>query len=177
MITTVVAGIGLSPVVPYPVVLLKEVQGDRHLPISIGDYEAQAIALGLQPVSLPRPLPYDLMLAIIGDLGGAVDRVLVAALAEGVFYARIVIRLADRSLEIDARPSDAIALAVRSRVPILVDEAVMAEAGVALEGTGAPEAETPGAEPAAPVDDERLSAFREFVDTLDLDDLDRERGT
>lgn len=179
MIETVVESIRVSLVTQHRVVILKEVDGERHLPIWIGAYEAEAIAMELQGVTAARPLPYDLMKALIGDMGGAVDRIVVTDLAQDVFYARIVIQQNGRSVEVDSRPSDAIALAVRSRVPILVDDAVMDRAGVTLGADGDADDDagaslaTDGEEGA---DDERLSVFRDFINTLDLDDFDKKKG-
>jgi bifunctional DNase/RNase len=122
------------------------------------------------------------MRTIIDDMGGAVERIAVTDLSDDVFYARIVLRQNGREVEIDSRPSDAIALAVRSRVPIMVDESVMEKAGVMLsvddegdgEGEGVPT--QPELERAEGVDEERLSVFRDFINTLDLDDFDRKSG-
>jgi bifunctional DNase/RNase len=179
MIETVVESIRVNLVTQNRVVILKEVQGERHLPIWIGDFEAQAIAMELQGLASPRPLPYDLIKAVITDLGGAVERILVTDLAQDVFYARIVIGVDGRTVEIDSRPSDAIALAVRTHTPILVEESVMERAGVSLDGDEGEEEEGgPSEGPATqPVDDERLSVFRDFINTLDLDDFDRKRGS
>ena len=178
MIETVVESIRVSLVTQHRVVILKEVQGERHLPIWIGAYEAEAIAMELQGVTAARPLPYDLMKSMIGDMGGAIDRIVVTDLTQDVFYARIVIQQNGRSVEIDSRPSDAIALAVRARVPILVDEAVMERAGVTLgEGDGEEEAGVASdSEPGERVDEERLAVFRDFINTLDLDDFDKKKG-
>ncbi len=178
MIETVVESIRVSLVTQHRVVILKEVRGERHLPIWIGAYEAEAIAMELQGVSAARPLPYDLMKSMIGDLWGTVDRIVVSDLSQDVFYARIVVRMNGRLVEIDSRPSDAIALAVRARVPILVDEAVMERAGVTLgEGEGDEEASVAAeAEPGERIDEERLSVFRDFINTLDLDDFDKKKG-
>jgi uncharacterized protein len=179
MIETIVESIRVSLVTQHRVVILKEVDGERHLPIWIGSYEAEAIAMELQGVTASRPLPYDLMRTIIDDMGGTVDRIAVTELTDDVFFARIVLDQNGREVEIDSRPSDAIALAVRARVPILVSESVMDKAGVMLtsdeegegEGTSQPELER-----AEDVDEERLSVFREFINTLDLDDFDRKTG-
>jgi bifunctional DNase/RNase len=181
MIETVVESIRVSLVTQHRVVILKEVDGERHLPIWIGSYEAEAIAMELQGVSASRPLPYDLMRTIIDDMGGAVERIAVTDLSDDVFYARIVLRQNGREVEIDSRPSDAIALAVRSRVPILVDDSVMEKAGVMLstddeDGEGDAIPAQPDLERAEGVDEERLSVFRDFIDTLDLDDFDRKKG-
>jgi bifunctional DNase/RNase len=182
MIETVVESIRVSLVTQHRVVILKEVDGERHLPIWIGSYEAEAIAMELQGVTASRPLPYDLMRSIIDDMGGAVDRIAVTDLSDDVFYARIVLRQNGREVEIDSRPSDAIALAVRARVPILVDESVMEKAGVMLssdeegEGDGEGVSSEPELERAEDVDEERLSVFRDFINTLDLDDFGRKTG-
>jgi len=182
MIETVVESIRVSLVTQHRVVILKEIDGERHLPIWIGSYEAEAIAMELQGVTASRPLPYDLMRTIIDDMGGAVDRIAVTDLSDDVFYARIVLRQNGREVEVDSRPSDAIALAVRAHVPILVDESVMEKAGVMLsaEEDGEGDAESTPSESelerAEDVDEERLSVFRDFINTLDLDDFDRKAG-
>lgn len=182
MIETVVESIRVSLVTQHRVVILKEVDGERHLPIWIGSYEAEAIAMELQGVTASRPLPYDLIRSIIDDMGGAVERIAVTDLTDDVFYARIVLRQNGREVEIDSRPSDAIALAVRARVPILVDDAVMDKAGVVLSSDDDDEADGesgishPELERAEGVDEERLSVFRDFINTLDLDDFDRKSG-
>ena len=179
MIETVVESIRVSLVTQHRVVILKELNGERHLPIWIGAYEAEAIAMELQGVAAARPLPYDLLKTVIGDLGGRVDRILVTDLSQDVFYARIVVQQNGRSVEVDSRPSDAIALAVRTRVPILVDEAVMDRAGVKLNGEGEGEGDEEGIsapleeQAAGKIDEERLSVFRDFINTLDLDDFDK----
>ena len=186
MIETVVESIRVSLVTQHRVVILKEIAGERHLPIWIGPFEADAIAMELQRVTASRPMPYDLMRTMIGDLGGTVDRILVTDLAQEIFYARIVIQQNGRSLEIDSRPSDAIALAVRAQVPIMVAESVMDQAGVALNSDGEPsddddadavrrEASRESRRP-DPAEQERLSVFRDFINTLDLDDFDKKRG-
>ncbi len=121
------------------------------------------------------------MKTMIDDLGGDVREIMVTDLSQDVFYARIVIQQNGRTLEIDSRPSDAIALAVRAKVPILVDESVMDRAGVRLEAEAeseaesdveAPEAESLGERAASDAD---LSVFRDFINSLDLDDFDRKR--
>ena len=136
----------------------------------------------LQGVTSARPLPYDLMKAIIGDLGGTVERIVVSDLSQDVFYARIVVQTDRGTVEIDSRPSDAIALAVRVGVPILVEESVMEKAGVTLgpdddsDDEGGEETDRDAEPRASAADDERLSVFRDFINTLDLDDFDRKKG-
>lgn len=178
MIETVVESIRVSLVTQQRVVILREINGERHLPIWIGAYEAEAIAMELQGVTAARPLPYDLIRSTIGELGGSVDRVVVSDLSQDVFYARIVIQQNGRTVEIDSRPSDAIAVAVRARVPILVDEAVMDRAGVTLgsEEDGDEDGPDGPSESAAGVREEELGVFRDFINSLDLDDFERKKG-
>ncbi len=178
MIETVVESIRVSLVTQHRVVILKEVSGDRHLPIWIGPFEAEAIAMELQSMPSARPLPYDLMKAIISDMGGVVRQILVTELSQDVFYARIIIDQVGKTVEIDSRPSDAIALAVRIKVPILVDESVMDKAGVTLEPEddddeeGVPDRERTGDDIPSGTD---LSVFRDFINSLDFEDFEKRR--
>ena len=177
MIETVVESIRVSLVTQHRVVILKEVNGDRHLPIWIGTFEAEAIAMVLQGVDPARPLPYDLLTSVVSELGAEVQQIVVNDLNADVFYASIVLDRDGSIVPIDSRPSDAIALAVRAKVPILVDESVMDRAGIRLgdedeQDPNIPRSETLGEE----IDEDRLSAFRDFIDTLDLDDFGKQRG-
>lgn len=192
MIETTVESIRVSLVTQNRVVILKEVDGSRHLPIWIGAYEAEAIALELQGVTPTRPLPYDLMRTLIDELGANIDQISIARLDEQVFYAQIVISIGDRTVEIDARPSDAIALAVRTEARIFVDDDVMESAGVSLENDDLdPSALQPsdidaasltGAGGSSTKDDdngeksEDLGVFRDFINSLDLDDFDKRQS-
>ncbi|MBI2761077.1 MAG: bifunctional nuclease family protein [Chloroflexi bacterium] len=158
------------------VVILKEKDSDRYLPIWIGPNEAEAIAIRLQEVNIARPLTHDLLRTVIDTLGAKVTSVVVNDLANDTFYARIVLDVNGRPLEIDSRPSDAIALAVRARVPIYAEDVVLDKAGVVLNGD---EAAEKVAEPRAKVDEaelERMSAFRDFIESLDLDDFDKRKS-
>ena len=159
------------------VVVLKEKSSDRYLPIWIGNNEADAIVIQLQNVPVPRPQTHDLLKQVISQLGAKVSHVIVNDLSEDVFYARISVELDGKSVEIDSRPSDAIALAVRLQAPIFAEETVLDKAGVALDAESEETAEArPRAEGAgaASGEPERLpEAFREFISTLDLDDLGR----
>ena len=155
------------------VVVLKEKDADRYLPIWIGADVADAIAFRLQDVSVPRPQTHDLMMQMVADLGGAIVSIVVNDLKDDTFFAQIRVERDGQTLEIDSRPSDAIALAVRADVPIFVVEAVIEHAGVVLDDEGQP-IEGAGAEvgtPATAEELEKLSAFRDFVSGLDLDDL------
>lgn len=159
------------------VVILRQKDADRYLPIWIGPSEADAIAMRLQEVSVARPLTHDLITNLVDQLGGVVRSVIVNDLANDTFFARIHVEHNGQVLEVDSRPSDAIAIAVRARVPIYVDESVLSRAGVLLNAEGQPletaEGRTGGV---TPEERERLSAFSDFIDQLDLDDLDTPRA-
>lgn len=157
------------------VVILKQKDADRYLPIWIGPAEADAIAVRLQEVNVPRPLTHDLLRSIIESLGAQVTSILVSNLSNDTYYAQIILDVSGRSVEIDARPSDAIALAVRSHVPIYADESVMEKAGVQISED---EAGSTNPELGVPVKEEeleRMSAFRDFIESLDLDDFDKRK--
>lgn len=148
------------------VVILKESERDRYLPIWIGPSEANAIAMRLQGLSAERPLTHDLMVAVIAALSSTVSRVVVTHVTDGTFHARLYLEAADGTeQEIDSRTSDAIAVAVRTGSTIYVDERVLDEAGV--------EPERDDADGEA---DERLDVFREFVNSLDVDLEGGEKG-
>ncbi len=160
------------------VVILKEKDSDRYLPIWIGPAEADAIAVRLQEVSVARPLTHDLLRSIIDALGATVSYILVSDLTNDTFFARIAMEVDGRSLEIDSRPSDAIALAVRAKVPIYADESVLEKAGVRLDQEGQPveKGEVPEIEPTSEVkaeELEKLSPFRDVIEGLDLEDFDK----
>jgi bifunctional DNase/RNase len=189
MIETTVESIRVSLVTQNRVVILKEVEGSRHLPIWIGAYEAEAIALELQGIAPTRPLPYDIIRAMLSELDATVDQIIISDLNEAVFYARIIVRAADRTIEIDARPSDAIAIAVRTESRILVEEAVMDSAGVSLDGDDfdptsmqpghdddislADLSESASSRERAAGGEDQLGIFRDFINSLDLDDFDK----
>jgi hypothetical protein len=155
------------------VVVLKEKDADRYLPIWIGADVADAIAHRLQDVTVLRPLTHDLIMNMISEFGGEIVSVVVNDLKDDTFYARINIEHNGRTLEIDSRPSDAIAIAVRAEVPIYVADEVIERAGVVMDEEGEL-VEGAGSEvtrPATEEELEKLSAFRDFVSGLDLDDL------
>lgn len=108
--------------------ILKEVEGNRRLPIIIGAFEAQAIALEMEKVNPPRPMTHDLLKSLIDSFGAFLSEVLINELKEGTFYAKLIFE--DMGIEIDARPSDAIALAVRCNAPIFVSEDILEETGI-----------------------------------------------
>lgn len=125
MIEVKFSGMGLDKYTNQPVIFLKEVGGDRVLRIWIGVVEASAIAYVLEGKEYVRPLTIDLMKRIIDGMGGKVIKVMVTAIKENTFYATVVLKRNGRLISIDARPSDSIALALRSSVPIFVAEDVM----------------------------------------------------
>jgi bifunctional DNase/RNase len=158
------------------VVILKEKESDRYLPIWIGPAEADAIAVRLQEVAVARPLTHDLLRSVIDSLGAAVDYVIVNDLSNDTFFARIMLQIDGRVMEIDSRPSDAIALAVRAQVPIFADESVLEKAGVkldqegqTLEGITGETRET--TTEVSPEELEKLSPFRDVIEGLDLEDF------
>lgn len=161
MIEVKVDSIRVSLMSEHRVIVLKAIGTERYLPIWIGPYEAEAIAIELKGVNVARPLTHDLLNNTIREMNGDISYILVNDLRDDTFYALITVEVGDRLLEIDSRPSDAIALAVRADVPIFVAEEVITQAGIVPEDdvikTG--------------VEDEDLSAFRDFVDSLNLDDL------
>ena len=183
MLEMTIDSIRVSPMNYQRVVILKEKDSDRYLPIWIGPAEADAIAVKLQDLTVPRPLTHDLLRTIIDTLGGSVQHILVSDLHNDTFYAKIAIQTNGSIQEIDCRPSDAVALAVRAQVPIYVDEAVLDKAGILLDKeTGKPlgsEQEAPAdGEAPAQVDEEelrRMSAFTDFIDTLDLEGFGKEQ--
>ena len=161
------------------VVILRVKDTDRYLPIWIGPSEADSIALKLQDVSVPRPMTHDLLGSVISTLGATINHIVVSELSNDTFYAKIVIQHNGATLEVDSRPSDAIALAVRAQAPIYADDEVVAKAGVRMDmETGKPIVPGEDGEDPRPLREEELkslSAFKDFVNTLDLEDLGTER--
>ena len=128
LIEMTIKGLMLDPITNTPIVILKDKEGDRVLPIWVGLFEANAIALQIENVATPRPMTHDLLRNIITDLDGRVDRIVVSDLKENTFYAIVHLTVRGERVAVDARPSDAIALALRTRAPILVDETVIENA-------------------------------------------------
>ncbi len=165
------------------VVILKQRESDRYLPIWIGPAEADAIAVKLQDISVPRPLTHDLLQAVIDNLGAEITHVRVSDLQNDTFFAKIGIAINGKQMEVDARPSDAIALAVRAKVPIYAEDSVLDQAGIQLDAeTGKPimpEGSADDAEKPSEVKEEelqRLSAFTDFINTLDLEDFGKSQS-
>ncbi len=180
MIKVFIDSIRVSLMSQLRVVVLKDPISERYLPIFIGPCEAEAIAMRLQNVHTERPMTHDLLKAMIAELGGEVQHIVVNDLRNDTFYAQIVVELSGETRLVDARPSDAIALAVRLDVPIYVAEAVMERASItAEEDVGVEEESTEAssakdAEETTKKDEDRLSIFEDFLESLDLDDLDND---
>src|SRR4030066_1829920 len=154
-------------------VILKEKVPARFLPIWIGPAEADAIAVKLQGVAVPRPLTHDLLSSVIDTLGASVNSIIVNDLKNDTFFARVILDVDGKQVEVDSRPSDALALAVRTGVPIFADESVLDKAGILLDGeTGKPifeEGDEVKGKPAKVNDEEmkkKMSAFYDFITPL-----------
>jgi bifunctional DNase/RNase len=152
------------------VVILKEKHADRYLPIWIGPFEANSIAMKIQGMAPERPITHDLMTTTFGELGIAVNRIVVTSLVEEVFFARLHLKQNGREIDVDSRPSDAIALAVRFECPIFVVSEVLERAGVI------PEKDEEESSSEEKLDEDRLAVFRDLVNSLDLPDLPDEPG-
>ena len=123
-----IKGLMVDPITNMPIIVLREVEGQRVLPIWVGVFEANAIALQVENVQTPRPMTHDLLKTVIDQLGGRLERIVVCELKENTFYATLHVLSLKGLLEVDARPSDAIALALRSGARIFVDDAVIQNA-------------------------------------------------
>ena len=155
MIEMELTGVRVELPTNQPIVLLRERNGERYLPIWIGASEAAAIALSLQGVVTPRPMTHDLLKTILEDLTVGVDRIVVTELRESTFFATIQLQRGTDQYEISSRPSDAIALAVRMEVPIFASEEVLEEASILIPGE----------------EEEEVEKFREFLDNVTPEDF------
>jgi len=149
--------VGVRVELPHnqPIVLLKERSGERFLPIWIGAVEATSIAFALQGVATQRPMTHDLIKDLLTGLSVSVERIVVTELRDGTFYAEIRMTRDGKRVTVSARPSDAIALAVRAIVPIFADEQVLREAGIEIEDD----------------DEAEVEQFKEFLDTVTPEDF------
>jgi uncharacterized protein len=151
--------VGVRVELPHnqPIVLLKERAGTRFLPIWIGPVEATSIALALQGVVTSRPMTHDLLRDVLGELHVGVDRIVVTELRDGTFYAEIQMTQDGEAVAVSSRPSDAIALAVRTTVPIFADERVLEDAGIEIEDE----------------DEDEVERFKEFLDQVTPEDFNK----
>lgn len=171
MVEVTVESIRVSLINQQRLVVLRENDSERYLPIWIGPFEAEAITMGLQQTEVLRPMTHDLLRGVIEQLGASVEHIRISDLQDDTFYAQILLRVDGREIEVDSRPSDAIALAVRLEVPIYVAEDVMERAAQ----VPAAELETGGSEDDdGDGDEDSLQVFREFIEELDLNLGDEE---
>lgn len=183
MIEMTVDSIRVSLMNYQRVVILKEKTAERYLPIWIGPSEADAIAVKLQGVSVPRPLTHDLLISVIDALGATINSIVVSDLKNDTFYAKILLSVDGEQMEVDSRPSDALALAVRADAPIFAEEAILDKAGILLDretgkpvaspdGLGAKDADTKVSD----AEMKKMSAFYDFINNLDLEDFDKRKS-
>lgn len=188
MVEVVIDSIRVGLMSQQRVVILREVETERYLAIWIDPYMAEQITFALQEVEVARPMSHDLMKSLLQSLNARVLRVEVIELKGEVFYGNIVIEVNGQSVNVDSRPSDALALAVRANVPILVSDEVMDEAGIipeddiseqqelagSEEGTSGSLSSEPGSDKIEEEDEERLSVFEDFLENISEDDQDEE---
>jgi bifunctional DNase/RNase len=176
MVEVVIDSIRVSLISQQRIVILREADADRYLPIWIGIYEAEAITLALQDVEVARPLTWDLLKNIFTIMDARILRVEVTSLHDDTYFGNIVAEIDGRQLDIDSRPSDAIALAVRAHVPILVSRPILDSVGVIpeedmQETTSDQEQKSETA--ISEINEENLSVFEDFLENLDVDDDDK----
>jgi bifunctional DNase/RNase len=157
MIEMHMGGLGFDPKNMSPIVLLRDGEERNFLPIWIGMFEAAAIAMELQEYHPPRPMTHDLIATVIQEMGGTVSQVLIHDVVENTFYATIYIERSETTLTIDARPSDAIAVAVRTKSPIFVSESVMIKAKMVN----------------AEKDEEETKKFNDFIESIQPEDFSK----
>ena len=176
MVEVVIDSIRVSLISQQRIVILREVDADRYLPIWIGIYEAEAIALALQDVEVARPLTWDLLKNIFTIMDARILRVEVTSLHDDTYYGNIVAEVDGRTLDIDSRPSDAIALAVRAHVPILVARPILDSVGVIPEEDlqeSINNKDTKNEPAPLEINEDNLSVFEDFLENLDIDDEDK----
>src|SRR5262245_23065821 len=161
-------GVSFEPVGKQPIVLLKTADDDKFLPIWIGHAEAAAILMKLQGATPPRPMTHDLLTDVVSELQAEVVKVTVTELRENTFYARITSVQDGREVEIDSRPSDAIALAVRCDAQIFADEDVIEESGIDFQAEDG--AEQPGLMAASRLSDLDPDEFRRFLENVTVEE-------
>ncbi|HAV42886.1 TPA: hypothetical protein DCX15_02580 [bacterium] len=157
MVEMNVVGVALDARTTTPVIILKDEEGKKILPIWVGIFEAQAILFGLEKIELPRPFTHDLLKNVIENLGAKVTRIVINALRDNTYYAQIGLKVNSTDLEIDSRPSDAIALALRTSSPIYVPEPILNAA----------------ARPSQPIDEEEVEKFRQMLKDLKPGSIDQ----
>ena len=185
MVEVMIDSVRVSLTNQQRIVLLRELERERYLPIWIGPFEAEAITISLQEIEVARPQTHDLLISSLEGLNARLLRVEVIALKGEVFYGNLVVDMEGQSFNVDARPSDCIALAVRAHVPILVDRQVMREAAIVPEADVQAQVLNPESEGAQPLEPEvdpeearkRLSVFEDFLKNVNLGDDPDEAAT
>lgn len=176
MIEVQIDSVRVHLMTPSRLVVLKQVNSERYLPIWVGPYEAEAITVALQEVEMIRPLTHDLLKNVFGAFNARITRIEISKLENDIYYGTIVAEVDGREVSVDSRSSDAIALSVRAHVPILVHPSVMDSAGIIPEPDMPGDSETPEKSEPAPLSKEgveRLTVFENFLGKLDLDKLDK----
>ena len=177
MIEVQIDSVRVHLMTPQRLVVLKQIGSERYLPIWVGPYEAEAITVALQEVEMIRPLTHDLLKNVFGAFNARIKRIEIVKLQNEIFYGNIIAEVDGRELNVDSRPSDAIALSVRAHVPILVHYSVMDEAGIIPEQDVSEESEVNEISEPAPLSEEsteRLSVFEDFLEKLEFDKSDDE---
>lgn len=177
MIEVIIDSVRVNLMSPSRLVVLREANGERYLPIWVGPYEAEAITVALQEVEVSRPLTHDLIRNILNTFNARIVRIEIVNLRADIFYGKIVVEQNGRETGIDSRPSDAIALAVRAHVPIFVHPEVMSAASIVPEkdlpesAAGSKSRDRSAAPPPMEESSERLDVFKNFIDKLDLGNM------
>jgi uncharacterized protein len=180
MIEVVIDSVRVSLTNQQRIVILREVDAERYLPIWIGPYEAEAITIALQDIEVARPQTHDLMKNVLNSLNARLVRVEVVSLKDDVFYGSLVVDVDGKILEIDSRPSDALAMAVRAHVPILASREVMETAGILPEqdlqshdGAAASPRKPDWTKKPDEESNDRLTVYEDFLQNIDLDSLNK----
>jgi len=175
MIEVQIDSVRVHLMTPQRLVVLKQIESERYLPIWVGPYEAEAITVALQEVEMSRPLTHDLLKNVFGAFNANILRIEIVQLQNDIFYGNIIADVDGKEIQIDSRPSDAIALSVRAHVPILVNQSVMDEAGILPDEDISESGESPEKDAPAPLSEEgteRLTVFEDFLGKLDIGKLD-----
>ncbi len=180
MVEVIIDSVRVSLTNQQRIVVLREVNTERYLPIWIGPYEAESITIALQEIEVSRPQTHDLLKSVLNQMNARLLRVEVLSLKDDVFYGNLILETNDQTIEIDSRPSDALAIAVRMHAKIMVSEDVMMSAGIVPEldineqDSDQPESASAKSQPGAEESEERLSVFEDFLGSLNLGGLDQD---
>ncbi len=180
MIEVIIESVRVSLTNQHRIVVLRERDGERHLPIWIGAFEAESITLALQDIEVARPQTHDLIKNTIHALNGRLVRIEVTSLRDDVFYGNLVIETNGEMVHVDTRPSDAIALAIRCRVPIMIASEILETAGFVpeqeIDESETDETIEPNDEEPVEETEDRLSVFEDFLETLESDEKGKGKG-